>query len=68
MSALPEPIEEESLTCFKSSRYYPAKLGQVIRDEYKVQAKLGYGATSTTWLCAYKKYRMPLLFSNRRNN
>lgn len=68
MSALPEPIEEESLTCFKSSRYYPAKLGQVIREEYKVQAKLGYGGTSTTWLCSYKKYRMPLRFPNCRNN
>lgn len=59
MSEVPEPIEEESLTYFKSSRYYPAKLGQVIQDEYKVQAKLGYGATSTTWLCAYKKYAIP---------
>ncbi|KAL9530096.1 Serine/threonine protein [Sphaerulina musiva] len=40
MSALPGPIEEESLT--------------YIKNEFKVQAKLGYGATSTTWLCAYK--------------
>ena len=31
--------------------YYPVKIGQVIQNRYRVIEKLGYGTSSTVWLC-----------------
>ncbi|GAW18733.1 hypothetical protein ANO14919_082150 [Xylariales sp. No.14919] len=43
-------IEEEQLPDYRASRYYPVRIGEVIRDRYQVVGKLGFGATSTVWL------------------
>jgi hypothetical protein len=43
-------VEEETLPFYKEGLFYPARIGEVIRDQYQVIAKLGYGASSTTWL------------------
>jgi serine/threonine-protein kinase SRPK3 len=47
---LDEKVEEELLPDYKASRYYPAIIGQVVRDRYQIVGKLGFGASSTVWL------------------
>ncbi|KAG5974773.1 hypothetical protein E4U58_002595 [Claviceps cyperi] len=42
--------EEETLPSYEAGLFYPARIGEVIRDQYQVIAKLGYGASSTIWL------------------
>jgi hypothetical protein len=43
-------VEEEELPNYKADKFYPVKLGQVLRSQYQVVAKLGFGQWSTTWL------------------
>ncbi|KAE8141341.1 kinase-like domain-containing protein [Aspergillus pseudotamarii] len=45
-----QTIEEEALPDYIPARYYPTRIGEVIKDRYQVIGKLGYGATSTVWL------------------
>ncbi|EME41198.1 hypothetical protein DOTSEDRAFT_73580 [Dothistroma septosporum NZE10] len=45
-----EKIEEELLPEYVPSRYYPANIGEVLRDRYQIVGKLGYGVSSTVWL------------------
>ena len=44
-------IEEETVRGYKAENYYPVKTGEVFQDRYSVIGKLGYGSTSTVWLC-----------------
>ncbi|KAK3382527.1 kinase-like protein [Lasiosphaeria ovina] len=49
-----EKWEEETLPMYDPKEYYPARLGQVIthdKDQYQLIAKLGFGSSSTVWLC-----------------
>jgi hypothetical protein len=46
-----ERIEEETLQCYDAEKYYPVRLGDVFRSRYQTIAKLGYGVSSTVWLC-----------------
>lgn len=43
-------IEEETLPLFYQKRYYPVKIGDIFKQQYRIIAKLGYGAYSTVWL------------------
>lgn len=43
--------EEETLPGYDESRFYPVVIGDIYEDRFEVLAKLGYGATSTIWLC-----------------
>ncbi|KAI0517286.1 serine threonine protein kinase, CMGC group [Xylaria bambusicola] len=43
-------VEEETLPNYLASRYYPVRIGEVLRDRYQIVGKLGFGATSTVWL------------------
>jgi hypothetical protein len=43
-------IEEETLPKYNPNNFYPAKLGEILHDRYKIIAKLGYGMTATVWL------------------
>ncbi|OAQ73078.1 CMGC/SRPK protein kinase [Pochonia chlamydosporia 170] len=45
-----EKIEEELFPDYIASRYYPARIGEVLRDQYQIVGKLGFGASSTVWL------------------
>ncbi|KAG7100671.1 Serine/threonine-protein kinase SRPK like [Verticillium longisporum] len=45
-----ERVEEELFKDYEASRYYPAIIGQVIKDRYQIVGKLGFGASSTVWL------------------
>lgn len=44
-------IEEETLAFYDPRLFYPVRIGEVFDNRYQVVAKLGYGTTSTTWLC-----------------
>ncbi|KAL5315917.1 hypothetical protein ACEPPN_016791 [Leptodophora sp. 'Broadleaf-Isolate-01'] len=44
-------IEEETLPFYNPMLFYPVRIGEVFGNRYQVVAKLGYGTTSTTWLC-----------------
>lgn len=46
-----EKLEEESLDWYKSSLFYPVRIGEVFQSRYQVLGKLGYGLRSTAWLC-----------------
>ena len=46
-----KPIEEETQPKYDPSKFYPAKVGEVLNDRFKIVAKLGYGMTATVWLC-----------------
>lgn len=51
-----ERIEEETLPDYVPSRYYPANIGEVLRDRYQIVSKLGFGASSTVWLARDLRY------------
>ncbi|KAL1847252.1 hypothetical protein VTK73DRAFT_10387 [Phialemonium thermophilum] len=44
-------LEEETLSWFHPGRWYPVRIGDVIRSRYQVLVKLGFGSVSTVWLC-----------------
>lgn len=44
-------IEEETLPFYDQRLFYPVRIGEILDKRYQVVAKLGYGTTSTTWLC-----------------
>ncbi|MCJ1255267.1 hypothetical protein MMC24_003083 [Lignoscripta atroalba] len=46
-----QKIEEERVPNYKAERFYPVQLGEVFESRYQVVAKLGFGTTSTVWLC-----------------
>ncbi|KLJ11663.1 hypothetical protein EMPG_09662 [Blastomyces silverae] len=43
-------IEEQLLPRYYERQYYPVKIGDMLKDQYRIIAKLGYGAYSTVWL------------------
>ncbi|EEP77012.1 predicted protein [Uncinocarpus reesii 1704] len=45
-----QAIEEQLLPRYHQRQYYPVKIGDTLKDQYRVIAKLGYGAYSTVWL------------------
>ncbi|KAI1944785.1 hypothetical protein LOZ62_004063, partial [Ophidiomyces ophidiicola] len=51
MSSNNTPLLEELLLPFKHHKhYYPARIGDTLKNQYRIIAKLGYGAYSTVWL------------------
>ena len=49
-------IEEETLSHYQASDYFPVHINQVLFDRYKVAVKLGFGGSSTVWLCEDLKF------------
>jgi serine/threonine-protein kinase SRPK3 len=43
-------IDEETIPDYVASRYYPARIGEVLGGRYQIVGKLGFGASSTAWL------------------
>ena len=54
-----QKVEEEQLPFYNQDDYYPIRIGAVIKDRYQVIAKLGYGMSSTVWLCHDLRYALP---------
>ncbi|KAL4940330.1 hypothetical protein BDV06DRAFT_230414 [Aspergillus oleicola] len=52
-----QKIEEETIPGYVASRYYPTRIGEVLKDRYQVIGKLGFGLTSTVWLARDMDYR-----------
>lgn len=49
-------LEEETLLHYTASSFYPVHIGQIFHEKYQVKVKLGFGGSSTVWLCQDKKY------------
>lgn len=45
-----EAIEEETIPGYVAGRYYPTRIGEILKDRYQIVGKLGFGASSTVWL------------------
>lgn len=45
-----QKIEEEVHDAISKGRYYPVRVGDIIKNRYQVVGKLGYGLGSTVWL------------------
>ena len=46
-----EKIEEEKLPTYVADDYFPVYIGKVFASRYQVVSKLGFGTSSTAWLC-----------------
>lgn len=57
-----QKLEEEGLPFYNRDDYYPMRIGAVLKDRYQVVAKLGYGTSSTVWLCHDLRYALPTEF------
>ncbi|KAG6902038.1 hypothetical protein C0995_005248 [Termitomyces sp. Mi166 len=44
-------VEEELWDWYTPQSFYPVRLGDIIHSKYQVLYKLGYGTTSTLWIC-----------------
>jgi len=51
-----QPIEEQTLPLYHQKRYYPVKIGDFFKTQYRIIAKLGYGAYSTVWLARDERF------------
>lgn len=51
-----EKVEEEILPDYLKERYYPVHIGDVLKSQYQVITKLGFGSSSTVWLCRDLRY------------
>ncbi|OAL46572.1 protein kinase [Pyrenochaeta sp. DS3sAY3a] len=49
--SLEDKFDEEGLPRYHAERFYPVRIGDVYNDRYQILAKLGFGTTSTIWLC-----------------
>jgi hypothetical protein len=61
-----DPIEEERLPNYKAERYYPAHIGQVLKDRYQIVGKLGFGGGSTVWACRDLEYARTIITGSYR--
>ncbi len=46
-----ETVEEEHWPWYTPQSFYPVRIGDVLHSKYQVLYKLGYGTTSTIWMC-----------------
>lgn len=53
---LMQKVGEETIPGYSTSWYYPAHIGEIIKDRYQIVGKLGFGASSTVWLARDMRY------------
>ncbi|KAM5436234.1 hypothetical protein McanMca71_000014 [Microsporum canis] len=46
-----QKIEEEEIPGYVAEVFYPVYIGDIFASRYKVVSKLGFGSSSTVWLC-----------------
>ena len=51
MIPVSETVEEEHWPWYTPQSFYPVRIGDVLHSKYQVLYKLGYGTTSTIWMC-----------------
>ncbi|PYH63863.1 kinase-like protein [Aspergillus vadensis CBS 113365] len=62
------PIEEETLPHYNPKQYYPVNIGDIYHSRYQIIGKLGYGSTSTSWVCRDLRCALPfILYSDSHN-
>lgn len=44
-------LEEETLPAYCALDFYPVRIGEIFKFKYRVLGKLGFGSSSTVWLC-----------------
>ncbi|KAK2861261.1 hypothetical protein FQN49_004383 [Arthroderma sp. PD_2] len=44
-------LEEETIPNYSPQKFYSVQIGDVFNQRYQTVGKLGYGASSTVWLC-----------------
>jgi hypothetical protein len=49
-------VDEETLSDYNPVTYCPVEPGSTLDQSYTAMVKLGYGRTSTTWLCKDHQY------------
>jgi len=54
--AISGPYEEETFASYNPKHFYPVRLGEVFKSRYGTVAKLGFGTSSTVWLCRDYEY------------
>ncbi|EFE32740.1 protein kinase, putative [Trichophyton benhamiae CBS 112371] len=63
-------IEEEELPEYIAEDFYPVYIGDVLASKYRIVAKLGFGSTSTIWLCrdvqSHQYYTLKVCTRGRR--
>lgn len=47
------PVDEEKIPGFNFRHFYPANPGDILLNKYQLNAKIGWGSTSTVWLAQY---------------
>ena len=45
-----EKIEEETIPGYVKDRYCSVRIGQILRERYRIVGKLGFGTSSNVWL------------------
>lgn len=49
-------LEEERMPAFSRKLYYPVNIGEIHNGRYQIITKLGFGSSSTVWLCVDQRY------------
>lgn len=69
----PDAKLEEERIYDDVSRYYPAHLGEILKNRYQIVGKLGFGVSSTVWFArdlrfdaSPRKSDLGNLYANRR--
>ncbi|KAI1977516.1 hypothetical protein LOZ53_001539 [Ophidiomyces ophidiicola] len=65
-------VEEEELPSYVPGNFYPVTIGEVFVERYQVVAKLGFGMSSTVWLCRdlvdHRYLSLKVCISHNRQN
>lgn len=57
-----QAIEKQLLPRYHQRKYYPIKIGEILKEQYRIIAKLGYGAYSTVWLAWDERFVQMISF------
>ncbi|PGH32490.1 CMGC/SRPK protein kinase [[Emmonsia] crescens] len=57
-------IEEEGIPSYKVEQFYPVYIGEVFKSRYQVVSKLGFGTSSTVWLCRDLRFAPIMVHKN----
>lgn len=44
-------LDEEGFSWYDPEKWYPVRIGDIIKAKFQILVKLGFGSVSTVWLC-----------------